>query len=541
MSVNISDSFKALCCVTTIKESKRAAEILCNYFNKVSGGDFKISYETLEKNNVIFKLTEKYGDSGFFYNEEKGNLYFLAKNEQAFVYAVYDLLERVVGCRFYSRNCEYIPNIPNLALELDAYSYVPSVDYREIYYKEFEDKEFAEKHKLSPSNVHEGWGFWCHSFQNLLPNDEYFDKNPEYFALIDGKRDPKGEPCLSNPEVKRIMIGNLRKFMDEKPECKYWSVSQNDDNLYCRCEECQKITDYDESQMGPILTFVNEVAKEFPDKVISTLSYWYSRKPPKHTRPAENVHMMVCNIEANRGLPIETDSKSINSKNEYLAWSSISGNVSLWDYNIQFANLVSPFPNLRTLGPNMRFFVENNLKLLFSQCNREIGGEFHELRGYILAKLAWDSTYDTDYLIKDFCNGYYGAAAPYIIEYINIMHDAQEHHNERLDIFGGPKKAEKTYLKLELYNQYKELFDKAEHAVKDKDKLHQRVKIARLPLYYAGIVLEYGSIEERMNKIIKFAFIARSMGLEMVEEWKITVDKFVTDSVIALETNTLKE
>jgi len=535
MSVNISDNSKAICCVTTIKESNRAAEILCNYFNKISGGDFKISNETLESNNIIFNLTDEYGDSGFAYKEEEGNLYFFGKNEQAFVYAVYDLLERVVGCKYYSRSYDYIPNEPNLTLDIDNYFFVPSVDYREIYYKEFEDKEFAEKHKMAPSKIHEGWGFWCHSFQKLLPNEEYFDKHPEYFALIDGKRNPKGEPCLSNPEVKKIMIENLGKFMGEKPECKYWSVSQNDDNLYCRCEECQKKVDYDDSQMGPILTFVNEVAQEFPDKVISTLSYWYSRKPPKNTRPAENVHIMVCNIEANRGLPIEIDLQSIESKNEYLAWSSISGNVSLWDYNIQFANLVSPFPNLRTLGSNMRFFVNNKLKLLFSQCNREIGGEFNELRGYMLAKLAWDPTYDTDYLIKDFCNGYYRDAAPYIIEYINKLHDAQEEKNERLDIFGGPIKAKDTYLKLELYNQYEELFDKAEYAVKDDEDLHQRVKNARLPLYYAGIVLQYGSTGERMNKIIKFASIARLMGLKMVEEWKITVDKFVTDSVIALE------
>ena len=38
----------------------------------------------------------------------------------------------------------------------------------------------------------------------------------------------------------------------------------------------------------------------------------------------------------------------------------------------------------------MRLFVENNVKSLFSQSNRELGGEFHELRGYMLAKLMWN-------------------------------------------------------------------------------------------------------------------------------------------------------
>lgn len=531
---NNNTDFKIVNC----KESKRASNILKDYLKKITNVDFEIYNKKIKNSNLIlFKKSKKYDLQGFYYSLKKVDnnyfLEFLAENEQSFVYAVYDFLERIVGCRYYTSKVEYVPREENLLINLDTYSFIPKIDYREIFYKDFENKEFSEKHKAAQSGKHEGWGFWCHSFQNLLPQD-LFEQHPEYFALIDGERNKKGEPCLSNPNVRKIMKDNLRKFMEEKADCRYWSVSQNDDNLYCQCENCKKIDDYDESPMGSVLNFVNDVANEFPDKVISTLSYWYTRKPPKHTRPNKNVHIMTCNIEANRGLPIETDISCKESKEELEFWASISNSVSLWDYNIQFRNLVSPFPNLCTLAPNMQFFEKNKVKLLFSQCNREIGGEWCYLRGYLLAKLAWNPYCDIEKHMTEFCNGYYGKAGEYILQYINKMHNAHKEKNVRLDIFGNPEDYKKTFLTKKLYLEYIELFEKAKESVKDNEEILLRVEEAQLPLYYAGIYLKYGTKKQQIDNIIKFATIARKTELHMVEEWKITVDNFVTDALVSL-------
>ena len=61
------------------------------------------------------------------------------------------------------------------------------------------------------------------------------------------------------------------------------------------------------------------------------------------------------------------------------------------------------------------------------------------------------------------------------------------------------------------------------------------METAALPVYYGGIVLKYGSREEQLRRIGKFARQARKTGLAMVEEWKITVDKFVTDAMAEME------
>lgn len=521
--------------VIVSREFRRPAEILARYLKKITDADFTIQETTTVCPSILLKSAD-HGGSGFRYRIYDKDVEFEAGNEQAMVYAVYDWLERIVGCRFYSRTYEYIPFDANLTVCFEDYSYGPVLEYREILYRDYGDPAFAEKHKLVPNTRRqEHWGFWSHSFKTLCPPEVYFEKHPEYFSLYEGKRvGENAQLCLSNPEVFQVVLENLKKYVAEKPEAKYWSVSQNDNDAYCQCEKCQAMNARDGSPMGSVLNFVNRIAEHFPDKVISTLAYWYTRKPPLITRPGPNVHILLCNIEANRGQPIEADVRSQGSREELLAWKEICPNVFLWDYCIQFRNLVSPFPNLRVLGPNIRFFVENNVRSLFSQCNREIGGEFHELRGYLLAKLMWNPVIDEREVMLDFLNGYYNQAGPVILRYIDRIHDEMEAAGGELNIFGGPLDAKDTWLREEVFREYEGLFEQALTLTEGDRDTWFRVKTAAMAIWYAGIVLEYGTREEKLRRIERFAEQVRKTGLVMVEEWKITADKFITDAIAAI-------
>lgn len=530
----ISENTQPFCAVNADGQSRRAAEILCTYLQKITGAPFAVSEFSMLQHHIYFEKTDAFGSQGFGYGALDRKLTFRAQSEQSFVHAVYDFLERVLGCRFYTPDCESIPRNANLTVEVEPYSFVPPLGFREVYYRAYQDKAFSEKHKMSPARAHEGWGFWCHSFQELLPNADYFEEHPEYFALIDGKRNPNGQPCLSHPAVFEIMRDNLRTRMLENPACTYWSVSQNDNDLYCRCEACAARDEADGGPMGSILWFVNKMAAEFPDKILSTLAYWYSRKPPLVTRPASNVHIMLCNIEALRGEPIECGPRNAGSRDELLAWADICDNLFLWDYCVQFANLVSPFPNLRVLAPNIRFFTEHHVRSLFSQCNRERGGEFAELRGYLLAKLMWDPEQDPQAVMQDFCTGYYGAAAEDILAYIDRLHDALDESGAPLSIFDGPSVQRDSFLTEPLFEEYDALFERAEQRVRADAARLLRVQTARLPVYFAGLSLGYGAREKRLQMLTSFARTVRATGLEMVEEWRITADRFVTDMAAKL-------
>mgnify|MGYP004519443181 CR=1 FL=1 len=532
---------RAACASIVTTTFPRAAAILADYLGRITGGSFPIRAVTDVTTNFLLRTPQNAEEmpnpDSFRYRIYDKDILLEAPNEQAAVYGVYDFLETVCGCRYYTPREEFVPFDANLSVQFSSRECAPVLAYREVYYRDFFQAEFAEKHKMtSQQNKDQVWGFWCHSFATLCPPEVYFPSHPEYFALYQGKRvGENAQPCLSNPDVLEIMTENLRRHMEEKPQCRFWSISQNDNNAYCTCPRCREINEREGSPMGSVLDFVNRIAARFPDKTISTLAYWYTRKPPKTIRPAKNVHIMLCNIEANRGEPIETDPRSAGSREELLAWEQICPSISLWDYCIEFRNLVSPFPNLRVIPQNIRFFAKHHVTMLFSQGNREYEGEFSALRGYLLAKCMWQPDVDADQVIDDFCRGYYGPAAPFLLRYIQESTDAMEAAGGELNIFGGPEDGRDSWLDEAHFARYESLAQQALDAVRQDAALYFRVCTAVMPVWYAGIVLEYGDRSARLERIGKFASHARLLGLERVEEWHITPDQFLTDAMAALQ------
>lgn len=287
--------------------------------------------------------------------------------------------------------------------------------------------------------------------------------------------------------------------------------------------------------MGSVLTFVNRIAAEFPDKTLSTLAYQYTRRPPKTLRPAKNVLIMLCSIECNRSRPIQSDPDSAAFRDDVESWARVCDNVFVWDYVVQFSNLVSPFPNLRVLQPNVRFFVDNHAKGMFAQGNRERGGEFAELRAYLLAKLLWNPDCDLNRVMNDFLEGYYGPAAPKIREYIDRMHDALEQSGKTLMIFGGPADHRDGYLSEERMAIYETLFDEAERLVQGNADQLLRVQAARLPLMYARLQLGYGTVAERRKIAERLFDIAGRTGLLMFNEWNLPTERYRAQVMEALD------
>lgn len=128
----------------------------------------------------------------------------------------------------------------------------------------------------------------------------------------------------------------------------------------------------------------------------------------------------------------------------------------------------------------------NRVSAVFEQGNREIGGEFAELRAYMIDKLVWNPKINVDEVMNDFLTGYYGAASKQIKEYIDLLHDNNmEQSGYKMSIFGSPLIEKETFLSDSLITVYNNLFDQAEKAVSKSPEILDRVKTARLPVYYA--------------------------------------------------------
>jgi hypothetical protein len=437
--------------------------------------------------NLNFK---QLNEDGFLYHPAEKNLIIAGGTGKGVLYGIYGLLE-LWGFRMYTSSSIEVPAVDSISIPKHELVVVPQVRYRTTSYRDTRDPEYTEWHRLSSRD---DWGLFVHTFNELVPPDQYGKTHTEYYSLVNGNRLPGTQLCLSNREVLLVLIANLKKKMASKPNATYWSVSQNDNDQYCRCEPCTQLNSkYGGVASGSILNFVNDVAKVFPNKTISTLAYWYSRTPPQNIQAEPNVNIMLCNIESRRQGPVYETDPAFSS--DLVAWGKLAGNILVWDYNIQFSNLVSPFPNLHTIKPNIKFYTDHNVNSLFMQANGQAGGEMAGLRAYLICKLMWNPEADDNTLIDEYLNGYYGNAAPYIHQYIDKMRGSLLASGFKLNIFGSPEDAKDAYLSSEMMKVYNSLFDQAEKAVANNPQMLTRVKIARLPIMYAAIQIGRNEVD----------------------------------------------
>lgn len=497
LTFNGRSNYKIVISSSATKWDSLAAAVFKKYIYQISGADIPVvNDETSTHSKEIVIGYNKHSHhldtsvikyDGFIIKTEQEKIFFIGGKKKGTLNAVYSFLERYLNCRMYSSTFKKIPFQKTIIIPQIIILENPAFEYRDVYYYETTNDEYCRWHKLIDSEDKKIWGLFVHTFQTLIPPEKYFEKHPEYFALRGNIRVPE-QLCLSNPDVLKIVIDELRKRIAENPDAKIWSVSQNDNYSFCQCKDCSKIDSIEGSPSGSIINFVNKIAREFPDKIISTLAYQYSRKPPKNIKPEKNVNIMFCSIECFRSKPLEEDSTSKEFINDLIGWTKLTDNIFMWDYVVQFSNLISPFPNIRVLQPNIQLFAKHKIKMMFQQgAGKRNATEFGELRTYLIAKLLWNPYINVDSVMNDFLYGYYGKAGKFIREYIDLMHNALIKSKHNLWIYSNPVEQMKYFLTPELIKKYNELFDKAEKAVANKNEILKRVKIARLPLIYAEL------------------------------------------------------
>jgi Domain of unknown function (DUF4838)/Glycosyl hydrolase family 67 N-terminus len=415
------------------------------------------------------------------------------------MYGVYGLLEDHLGCHWFTPQVSHIPRYDRLVIGPLDETRVPALEYRDPYFFDVMDADWSARNRVNGNTAEkagvERGGYvayegFSHTTFDFISPDEYFDAHPEYFSEIDGKRlRERTQLCYTNEDVIRIITEKLRQRMREHPEADIFSVTQMDWDNHCQCEKCKALIEKEGTPAAPLLTMINRVAdalaKEFPDKAIDTFAYQWSRKPPKTIRPRPNVIVRLCSIECCFSHPIATcDSpESAAFRQDIADWAKLCDRLWVWDYVTCFSNYLLPFPDLRVLDDNIRFFVQNHVTGVFEEGNyQSLNGEMSTLRSYLMAKFLWNLDADPEQAMTDFLQGVYGNAAGPIREYIDLLHDEVEQKDLHVHIFEQP---DAPYLTDELLTRADALWDRAEAAVADQPEVSNRVRIARLSVDYA--------------------------------------------------------
>ncbi|MBM3501474.1 MAG: DUF4838 domain-containing protein, partial [Armatimonadetes bacterium] len=423
------------------------------------------------------------------------------------LYAVYTFLEDVVGIRWWTAGERFIPQKPTLEVPDLSSVYVPKLQYREAFYRGAFDGVFAARLKTNghferiPPEYggHYNLIGWCHTFYQLLPPEKYFAEHPDWYSLLNGKRTAEGgQLCLTNAEMRAELTRVALEWCRKDPTAGMISIAQNDWGGNCQCEACKAVEEAEGSPSGLIIQFVNQVAEEieqeFPDFLIETLAYHYTRHAPKTMKPRGNVIVRLCSIECDFSRPLGTAESNKTFREDIEAWSAISPQLYIWDYVTNFANYIQPHPNWRALAPNIRLFVEHNCIGLFEQGDASCSiSELPELRAWLLAHLMWDPGLDEQALTREFMAGYYGAAAEPLLQYIELMSDTVQQQNAYLRCFMTDTS---SWLGLEPLNRATELFNEAQAAVADDETLATRVRRARMPLDHVWL-MRYQSLKRQ--------------------------------------------
>ena len=73
------------------------------------------------------------------------------------------------------------------------------------------------------------------------------------------------------------------------------------------------------------------------------------------------------------------------------AWARLTDRLFVFDYVTNFAQYTAPYPNFAVMNLNLQTFLKNHVSGVMEEGQYESdGGEFAELKQWVLAKLMWN-------------------------------------------------------------------------------------------------------------------------------------------------------
>jgi len=473
-------------------------------------------------------------EDGFIIRTVGEDIVITGRTPRGTIYGVYRFLELFIGFRCFTKDVETFDRMDELIVEDLDITDNPAFEYREVYFRSAFDPDFCVKNALNSNMAHipkEKGGklkfFNCHhSFNELVPPEVYFESHPEYFALVNGERlGTRTQPCLTSEGVFQVARANLRRWISENPDCRVFSVAQNDWHNYCTCPACRALDEKYGTPAASVLTFVNRLAddirEDYPDVLLHTFAYQYTRKAPLGLSARDNVIVRLCNIECSWDTPMREQAKNRPQSEaagfvENLAqWGKLCKHLYIWDYACNFSNYLMPFPNYHSLPENLRTYRDSGVTGMLQQGNFSYGeaSGLTDLEIYLAARLMWNPDRDADEIIDEFIRGVYGEECfPYLRAYIDLLLNSLKGHILRLYAY-----PDAGFISDELVQRADGLFEKALSVVKTERGRNYLEKEYLSVLFIKAARMEPGN-PERDALIDRLYAGVKSFGISEIRE-----------------------
>jgi hypothetical protein len=450
-----------------------SAEELQSYIKKISGALIPIKKDDEEfpgnviavgrnKTNANANLAVDKLEREGFRIKTSGNVLSLAgKDDAGTQFAVYSFLEKYLGVRWLWPGDlgEVVPKMQTIEVGQINDTNQPDFKWRnrgpggalwgattgptEMHARELllgitrehqkEVELWEKRNKWGGMKIYGG-----HCLGEIFPPEKYGKTHPEYYALVNGKRDVpgadydykhEGQICTTNPEVVKVVVQWVRNFLDEHPDYDGVHITLNDGGGFCECEKCRALDvrevlegegiDAEETQArrarrtvitDRVYTYVNQVAEEVqkthPGKYVVSMAYSRYITPPKriklHPFTVPQYCLWSCYRHANPEMKKEHEDIAAG-------WAKASEKTGIYEYFIN-----GSWPGVHRLvtshiADSIRYLYGQGIDLYQTQSGDEFG--VNGINYYVAGKLLWDTSLDEQQILDDFYQKGFGKAA----------------------------------------------------------------------------------------------------------------------------------
>lgn len=404
------------------------------------------------------------GRDGFVLRSLPGGLIIRGRNDLGTVFGVYELLERAFDVRWFmpGEAGEHVPRRSRVRIGQHRLVFKPAFRVRWVGKGEWSLRQRMNAYVTADGrSVGIPWKWHFHTFRILMPPERYFADHPDYYALVNGKRELTASQthgnqlCTSHPGVIRELSRNLIAALDAEPETEIVTLSPNDGGGFCECARCHALDepgrDWFARYSRRLAIFNNEVAtrvaRKHPNVLIKVGAYAMYARPPADPawRPAPNLFFQLCHLyfchnhalagdgcragvtydsDRARFLPNQTFRELVRQ------WRKRSPHLFIYEYYAigGMARAGLPWPLLHTLLADIPWYRDEGVEGFYTQLDDTL---WHRLglNYYLAAKLCWNPDLDPQALLDDTFRKSYGRAAAPMRACILAMERAMEQWN----------------------------------------------------------------------------------------------------------------
>lgn len=462
------------------------------------------------------------------------DIFLYGNNRTGNLNAIFTFLEQQMGWRWFSVLAKpVLPKQDDVTLRPFHYTHRFSYQYRELplpysndfFFQHAINMGFTHRKRVGVFQSDLPTTAFTHTSFSYIPPEassryakrfawqdkaDYFATNPDYYSLDKtGKRVTTMQLCYGNPELRKELTRNVLRdiaYHQEKGWDHFYVTIDAADvpGRMCYCDICQALEKKFNSPGGPIIDYLLELANllktTHPHVLLKTHAYRRTQLQIPPTLPdggmlPDNLIVSLAPVEDSYFADWWNHPQAdVQETYQHLQqWKKITHHLWAWFYSNPWGTgFHMPIGNIERTINNFRMMSYAGVQGVFtdSGLNFHYRANFAELHRYLIIKLMQDVNQDTDKIIREFTDNYYGRGGSVMRVYLRELEEGRINMTLPADVRVASQFFDlKTFPYLTAVNihRWQGYFDQMESAVTDEPDALLNIQAERRTLDLATL------------------------------------------------------